>query len=74
MAVPPCQGSVGEGAGSKLHFAPFWARTDFEDRICFLEPSHQSDDSTIPVKGKRFAVDAVLIGTLYRAHNGPHFE
>ena len=68
MAVPPCQGSIGEGADNKLHFAPFRAHTDCKDRIGFLEPSHQSDDSTISIKGKGFAVGEVLVGALPRAH------
>ena len=64
MAIPPCQGPFGEGAGSKLYFASFWAGADLEDRLRSFKPLRQCNDSSGSIEEYRVAVDEVLIGTL----------
>ena len=61
MPIPPCEGSVREGAGNKFYFASFWVGANLEDTLRFLYPLQYINNSTVVVKGFGFAVGEVFV-------------
>ena len=62
MAIPPCQGSVREGAGGKCNLAPFQTGADLKDQLRLLEPLQEGNNSTSSLK----ALGLQLTKSLYK--------